>query len=91
MSSVTTYLIRVLKKTNIFNFYYSWRIIMKKIISAVLVAVLALSNVAFADCTVNGAVDSTVTDKAGCDAKGGMWADSAAAATTSAAPAAKTN
>jgi hypothetical protein len=63
---------------------------MKKIISAALIAVLALSNAAFADCTVNGAVDSTVTDKAGCDAKGGMWTDSAAAATNGAAPAAKT-
>ncbi len=61
---------------------------MKNIISAVLVAVLALSNVAFADCTVNGAVDSAVANKADCDAKGGVWTDSAATTTTT-APAAK--
>jgi len=59
---------------------------MKKIISAALVAVLALSNVAFASCMVNGQADATAMDSASCTAKGGTWTDANAAA-----PAAKTN
>ena len=51
---------------------------MKKLISAALIAVLALSNVAFAKCAVNGkAVDAA--DKAACDAQAGTWTEDAAA------------
>jgi len=66
---------------------------MKTIISAALVAVLALSNVALASCMVNGTVDSTVMDKAACDTKSGTWTDAntAPASASDAAPAVKSN
>ena len=59
---------------------------MKKLLSAALVAVLALSNVASASCIVNSKVVEAA-DEAACTAQMGTWTTTDAAATPAAAPA----
>ncbi len=53
---------------------------MKKLLSAAIVAVLALSNVAFAECVVNGQPSADAKDEAACTKAGGTWTAPAAKA-----------